>query len=86
MPIVLPWFLFIWTLLICGLTIYQQPREAAICLVIILTGIPAYWFGVCWKNKPRSMMLKWGMHMYCYSGPFALFYMSWLFANLGIYE
>jgi hypothetical protein len=55
----LPWFLFIWTLLIIGLTVYQQPREAAICIVIILTGIPAYWIGVCWKTKPRSMMLKW---------------------------
>lgn len=34
--------------------IYQVPKEAAMGLLITLGGIPFYFAGVAWKNKPKS--------------------------------
>ncbi|CAL1548184.1 unnamed protein product, partial [Lymnaea stagnalis] len=36
------------------LAIYQKPNKMGIGLAILFAGIPVYWFGVLWKNKPRE--------------------------------
>lgn len=44
---------------------FEAPFEVGMGLLITLSGIPAYYFGVMWKNKPRSfknMMSKFDMH------------------------
>ncbi|XP_071086493.1 cystine/glutamate transporter-like [Haliotis cracherodii] len=36
------------------LAIYQRPHQMGIGLAILFAGIPIYWFGVLWKNKPEE--------------------------------
>ncbi|KAK6966042.1 Large neutral amino acids transporter small subunit 2 [Biomphalaria glabrata] len=36
------------------LAIYQKPNKMGIGLAILFAGIPVYWFGVLWKNKPKE--------------------------------
>ncbi|XP_067667915.1 large neutral amino acids transporter small subunit 1-like [Haliotis asinina] len=33
---------------------YQRPHQLGLALAILAAGIPLYWFGVLWKNKPRE--------------------------------
>jgi len=40
-----------------ALTLYQNPIETVIGLLIIMIGIPLYWIGVKWK-KPKSFDMK----------------------------
>ncbi|ESO96320.1 hypothetical protein LOTGIDRAFT_144086 [Lottia gigantea] len=36
------------------LAIYQKPYTIGMGLLVILSGIPLYWFGVLWTNKPKK--------------------------------
>ncbi|KAK6174123.1 hypothetical protein SNE40_017456 [Patella caerulea] len=36
------------------LGIYQKPHQMGIGLAILFGGIPIYWLGVLWKNKPKE--------------------------------
>ncbi|ESO96319.1 hypothetical protein LOTGIDRAFT_202174 [Lottia gigantea] len=36
------------------LAIYQKPHKIGIGLAILFAGIPLYWFGVLWRNKPKE--------------------------------
>ncbi|KAH9504445.1 Large neutral amino acids transporter small subunit 2 [Bulinus truncatus] len=36
------------------LAIYQKPNKMGIGLAILFAGVPVYWFGVMWKNKPKE--------------------------------
>ena len=46
-------------LLICAFLLivpfYEKPYDTGVGLVIVLSGIPVYWMGVLWKNKPKSI-------------------------------
>jgi len=55
LPLVIPIFLLIWTLFILVVTVKEQPSESMQAILIMVLGIPIYWFGVSWKNKPQSI-------------------------------
>ena len=55
LPLIMPIILFIWTLIIVALTIYQQPTESLIGMAIFASAIPVYIVGVVWTNKPKSV-------------------------------
>ncbi|VEL34200.1 unnamed protein product [Protopolystoma xenopodis] len=42
----------------CILAVYQNPRDSAYSLFIMLIGIPIYLFGVVWQNKPAFLRLS----------------------------
>ncbi|VDM28174.1 unnamed protein product [Hydatigera taeniaeformis] len=54
LPIFFPILFLGCDLLILVLTIYQQPRESLSNVILMLVALPIYWFGVSWKNKPKS--------------------------------
>lgn len=37
------------------LAIYQKPHRMGVGLGILFLGIPVYWFGVLWQNKPSAL-------------------------------
>lgn len=40
---------------------YARPFEVSMGVIITLSGVPAFWLGVVWKNKPlwfRNMLCK----------------------------
>ncbi|XP_077995865.1 cystine/glutamate transporter-like [Glandiceps talaboti] len=51
-PLIIPIIFFVWVLYLEVTGLVGAPLEACIGLGIILTGVPAYYFGK-WKNKPR---------------------------------
>ncbi|XP_074651288.1 large neutral amino acids transporter small subunit 1-like [Tubulanus polymorphus] len=56
MPIILPIILFLWSIAIMILTVYQKPVDSGICLAFMASTIPLHWIFVSWKNKPTSLM------------------------------
>ncbi|VDL57545.1 unnamed protein product [Hymenolepis diminuta] len=55
LPIIFPILFLICDVFILALTVYQQPKESLSNVILMLSAIPIYWFGVSWKNKPRSL-------------------------------
>ncbi len=53
LPVVLPSSLLFLFILLLGLTIYRKPWDSAISIGIMAAGVPAYLFGVRWRNKPK---------------------------------
>lgn len=41
------------TIFVEALAIYSRPRKLGMAILIMAAGLPVYWVGVCWKNKPR---------------------------------
>nr|CDS26213.1 cationic amino acid transporter [Hymenolepis microstoma] len=57
LPLALPISFLLCDLFILGLTIYQQPHESLLNVILILVAVPIYFIGVCWKH-PRSIKSK----------------------------
>ncbi|XP_076447036.1 large neutral amino acids transporter small subunit 1-like [Babylonia areolata] len=57
LPLALPIFLLIVSLLILTLTVYRKPHESGICLLLVAAGIPFYFVGSLW-TKPRRIQSK----------------------------
>lgn len=57
-PIKNPHIVYILFLVICLFLVvfplYSAPQDIGIGLLIIVLGIPVYWLGVCWENKPKA--------------------------------
>ncbi|XP_006811928.1 large neutral amino acids transporter small subunit 1-like [Saccoglossus kowalevskii] len=51
-PIIIPDSIHTYLLFLGFISIFAAPFEAVIGTIIILTGIPIYFYGVVWKNKP----------------------------------
>uniref|UniRef100_A0A672FPF5 Asc-type amino acid transporter 1-like n=1 Tax=Salarias fasciatus TaxID=181472 RepID=A0A672FPF5_SALFA len=47
-------YLMFWALLL-GFSLYSEPVVCGVGLVIMLTGVPVYFLGVHWKEKPRCI-------------------------------
>ncbi|MEQ2229593.1 hypothetical protein ILYODFUR_020455 [Ilyodon furcidens] len=47
-------YLMFWALLL-GFSLYSEPVVCGVGLVIILTGVPVYYLGVHWKEKPECI-------------------------------
>ncbi|VDO10386.1 unnamed protein product [Rodentolepis nana] len=57
LPLALPIFFLLCDLFILVLTIYQQPNESLLNVILILAAVPVYFIGVCWKH-PQSIRTK----------------------------
>ncbi|XP_041458659.1 cystine/glutamate transporter-like [Lytechinus variegatus] len=52
-PLVIPIIFVCCALFLVGMSIYSSPVDCGIGLAITLLGIPVYYVGVAWKNKPK---------------------------------
>lgn len=43
-----------WALLL-GFSLYSEPVVCGVGLIIMLTGVPVYFLGVHWKEKPKCI-------------------------------
>jgi len=55
LPIALPIFLLVASLVILALTVYQKPQESGLGLLLIALGAPLYLLFVAWENKPTPV-------------------------------
>lgn len=45
-------YMLFWVVLLC-FSLYSEPVVCGLGMVIMLTGVPVYFVGVWWKNKPK---------------------------------
>lgn len=45
-------YLIFWVVLLC-FSLYSEPVVCGLGMVIMLTGVPVYFVGVWWKDKPK---------------------------------
>lgn len=49
-------YLIFWAVLLC-FSLYSEPVVCGLGMVIMLTGVPVYFVGVQWKDKPRWLYM-----------------------------
>ncbi|MCJ8736025.1 hypothetical protein PDJAM_G00254190 [Pangasius djambal] len=57
-------YLLFWVLLL-GFSLYSDPLVCGVGLVIMLTGVPVYFLGVYWKDKPKCIynFIEWATYL-----------------------
>ncbi|XP_060607117.1 large neutral amino acids transporter small subunit 1-like [Ruditapes philippinarum] len=55
LPLGLPIFLLLVSIVILVLTVYQKPSESGLGLLLIALGAPLYFVFIFWGNKPKSI-------------------------------
>uniref|UniRef100_A0A665T1M0 Solute carrier family 7 member 10b n=1 Tax=Echeneis naucrates TaxID=173247 RepID=A0A665T1M0_ECHNA len=57
-------YLMFWALLL-GFSLYSEPVVCGVGLVIMLTGVPVYFLGVHWKEKPKCIynFIEWATYV-----------------------
>lgn len=56
-PIILPFVFIFACMFVVSVSLYSAPLDCGIGLALTLSGIPVYYVGVWWKNKPKWMIL-----------------------------
>lgn len=54
LPLAVPIFFLLCDLLILALTVYQQPWESVLNILLILVAFPLYFLGVHWKHSKST--------------------------------
>lgn len=50
----IPITFFVICLFLLVVPLFAAPYDTGIGLAIVLSGVPVYWLGVMWKNKPKA--------------------------------
>ncbi|KAL8579893.1 hypothetical protein ACOMHN_039680 [Nucella lapillus] len=57
LPLAVPAFLLLVSVMIVSLTVYRKPNESGFCLLLLACGVPFYFLGALW-TKPASIQDK----------------------------
>lgn len=63
MPLIIPIVFFLLSAFLMVVPCYVAPYEVGMGVLITITGIPVYWFGVVWKDKPKPVQRAIGMRI-----------------------
>lgn len=69
MNLALPVFFILACVFLIAVSFWKTPVECGIGFTIILSGLPVYFFGVWWKNKPKWLLQGICEYLYPQSGP-----------------
>lgn len=61
LPLIIPITFFIISAFLMVVPCYVAPYEVGMGVLITVAGIPVYYFGVVWKNKPKFVQDAIGM-------------------------
>lgn len=61
MPLIIPIVFFLISAFLMVVPCYVAPYEVGMGVLITIAGIPVYWFGVVWKDKPKPVLRAIGM-------------------------
>ncbi|XP_076030815.1 large neutral amino acids transporter small subunit 2-like [Oratosquilla oratoria] len=69
-----PILFFVICLFLVLFPVYSNPVELGIAIAIILTGVPVYYIGIYWQNKPKTVLslidnMTYGCQLLCFGLP-----------------